>query len=74
MIALFHIFFSGMLELCETDDQLGFILSHEIAHTLLNHAAENLSYINVMSALMILPLAMLWAFLPNDGIAIVADW
>ena len=63
-----------MLHICKTDDELGFILSHEIAHTLLDHAAENLSYGNVMSALLIIPMAVLWAFLPNDGIALVADW
>ena len=63
-----------MLNICTTDDELGVILSHEIAHTLLDHAAENLSYVNLMSGLMIIPMAVLWAFLPNDGIALVADW
>lgn len=63
-----------MLNICKTDDELGFILSHEIAHTLLDHAAEMLSYGNVMSTLLIIPMAVLWAFLPNDGIALVADW
>jgi predicted Zn-dependent protease len=63
-----------MLDVCTNDDQLGIVLSHEVAHTLLNHAAEQLSYINFLSALLILPFAVMWAFLPNDGIALVADW
>ncbi len=83
-----------MLDVCSNDDELGIVLSHEIAHVLLNHAvslisklifrnwriftsflkAEQLSYINLISALAIIPLAVMWAFLPNDGIAVVADW
>lgn len=66
--------FTGMLEVCNNDDQLGFILSHEIAHTLLNHGAENISHANLISVLLLIPLAVLWAFLPNDGLALVADW
>lgn len=66
--------YTGMLSVCENDDQLGVVLSHEIAHTLLGHAAENLSYLNLLSALLIVPLGVAWAFLPNDGIAIVANW
>ena len=30
--------FTGMLDICENDDQLGIVLAHEIAHTLLDHA------------------------------------
>ena len=43
---------------------------------LFNHhfQAENLTYVNFLSFLMILPLLIGWAILPNDGIAIVADW
>lgn len=29
-----------MLNVCTDDDQLGMVLSHEIAHTLLNHAVS----------------------------------
>lgn len=36
--------------------------------------AEKLSYVNVMNLLLMVPLAVLWAFLPNDGISAVADW
>eukprot|EP00095_Tigriopus_kingsejongensis_P011220 maker-scaffold1959_size23944-snap-gene-0.7 protein:Tk11220 transcript:maker-scaffold1959_size23944-snap-gene-0.7-mRNA-1 annotation:"metalloendopeptidase OMA1 " len=66
--------FTGMLEVCENDDQLGFVLSHEIAHTLLNHVAEKLSYVNVLYAIVLVPLALLWAVIPSDGIALVTDW
>jgi hypothetical protein len=46
---------------------LGIIISHEIAHTVLNHAGEMLSYANFLSLLLVIPLAVLWAYLPNDG-------
>ena len=32
--------FSGLLKLCDNDDQLGIVLSHEISHALLNHGIE----------------------------------
>lgn len=66
--------FTGMLEVCTNDDQLGIILGHEISHTVLGHAGENLSHANLLSSVLMVPLAVLWAFLPNDGIALVADW
>lgn len=67
--------FSGMLTFCDaSDDELAVALSHEIAHCLLGHAAENLSYVNFVHMALLVPLAVLWALLPNDGIAIVADW
>eukprot|EP00094_Tigriopus_californicus_P008686 TCALIF_08371-PB protein Name:"Similar to oma1 Metalloendopeptidase OMA1, mitochondrial (Danio rerio)" AED:0.53 eAED:0.54 QI:0/0/0/0.83/0.2/0.33/6/0/362 len=66
--------FTGMLDMCETDGQLGFVLSHEIAHTLLNHAGEKISHVNFVYMWVLVPLALLWAVLPNDGIALIADW
>ena len=63
-----------MLSLCADDDELGTVLSHEIAHCLLSHAAEKLSYVNMINLALLIPLAVLWSLLPNDGIAVVADW
>ena len=60
--------FNGMLETCTNDNQLGIVISHEIAHVLLNHTGEKLTYVNFISALLFVPMAVLWAFLPNDGI------
>lgn len=33
-----------------------------------------LSYINLMDALLIMPMAMLWAVIPSDGIALITSW
>ncbi len=93
--------YSGMLEVCGNDDQLGIVLCHEIAHNILNHVAsfvvvyygyifelllrtitvyvlfhqaEKLSYVSFVNMLVLVPLAVLWAVVPSDGLAIVADW
>lgn len=37
-----HVFVStGMMRLAETDDQLAFVVGHEMAHNMLGHASEN---------------------------------
>jgi len=66
--------YTGMLDMCANDDQLGIILGHEMSHAILNHSAEAISHGNLFSVLLIVPLAMLWAAVPNDGLALVADW
>jgi len=37
--------FTAMLELCSSDDELGIILGHEIAHSLLGHAVHKIKCI-----------------------------
>ena len=66
--------FTGMLEACKNDDQLGIVLGHEIAHVLLSHGAEQIAYSNLLSFLMIAPFLLLWAVLPNDAISMFASW
>lgn len=57
------IVFSGLLN-STNDDQVGFILSHEIAHCLLNHHAIRLSREQLLEMLWLIPLTMMWAVLP----------
>ena len=66
--------YTGMLNTCTNDDQLGVILGHEMAHSILSHGAEQLAYSNLLSFLMITPFLFLWALLPNDAVALFADW
>jgi Zn-dependent protease with chaperone function len=47
---------------------------HEIAHIVLGHAAEKITYGNLLSMLMIAPILALWTFLPKDITAFLADW
>jgi len=66
--------FTGMLDFLENDDQLGIILGHEMAHTVLGHVAEKLTMASFVQMILFVPMALLWALLPNDGIALVANW
>lgn len=65
---------TGMLEACENNDELGIVLSHEIAHVVLGHVEEKLTLSSFVQLVLLVPLAVLWAFLPNDGVALVANW
>lgn len=65
--------YTGMLDVCSNEDQFAVILAHEMAHAILNHGAEGLSHANLISCLLIIPLAVLWSLFPNDGIALIAD-
>jgi len=66
--------FKGMLDLCENDDQLAIILGHEMAHTVLGHVPEKLTLASFVQMVLLVPMAVLWAVMPNDGIALVANW
>ena len=50
------------------------VLAHEFSHVVLNHVAEKLSYVNLLYLGLLVPMAVLWAFIPTDGIALVTDW
>jgi len=64
--------FSGMLDLCKNDDQLAVVLGHEMAHSVIGHTAEKLTRTSVIQSALLLPMALLWAALPNDSVAFVA--
>ena len=66
--------FKGMLDLCRNDDQLAIILGHEMSHAILGHVAEQLTRAGFINMLLLVPMAVIWAILPNDGIALVTDW
>ncbi|PSN34269.1 hypothetical protein C0J52_18769 [Blattella germanica] len=69
-----HIFiFTGMLNECLNDDQLCVILAHEISHVLLRHSAEMMSHLNFLEMMLMVPIALIWAILP-DLAAIPTQW
>ncbi|GAV03658.1 hypothetical protein RvY_14052 [Ramazzottius varieornatus] len=62
-----HIFvFLGMLEMIANDDQLGIVLGHEMAHTILGHGSEQVSLTYFIDYLVIIVMSALWAVLPSD--------
>lgn len=66
--------FTGMLQLCTNDEQLGAVLSHEMAHCVLGHGAEQVSYVHLLDLVLIVFLGAIWAVMPSDGIAAVTHW
>ncbi|ESN94678.1 hypothetical protein HELRODRAFT_95830 [Helobdella robusta] len=70
-----HIFvFTGLMKHISNDDELAFILGHEIAHAVLNHGAEQVSFSSLLDVLIIISMAMIWAIMPGDGLAMVTQW
>ncbi|KAK4310800.1 hypothetical protein Pmani_017656 [Petrolisthes manimaculis] len=66
--------FRGMMDLMKNDDQVATVLGHEISHAILEHSGEHLSYGYLRDLLTLVPLAIIWAFLPSDGIAAITHW
>lgn len=66
--------FAGMLEICTNDEQLGNVLAHEMAHCILSHGAEQVSYAQLIDFALVGFLAAIWAIMPTDGIAVVTHW
>ncbi|KAK2589191.1 hypothetical protein KPH14_002003 [Odynerus spinipes] len=58
-------FFLGALNIVDNDDQLTFILAHEMAHALLLHAVEQFSNALLLDVLLIIPIMLLWACFPD---------
>lgn len=70
-----HIFmFTGMLKVIPNEDSLATILGHEMSHAILQHAAEQVSLHGFINTFLVISLAMLWALLPTDLLAIGVQW
>ncbi|KAJ6219974.1 hypothetical protein RDWZM_005786 [Blomia tropicalis] len=61
--------FSGLLKICENDDQLATVLSHEMSHAILCHGMELLSHAHMVDLFFIGIIGFLWMLLPTDSIA-----
>ncbi|XP_042230173.1 metalloendopeptidase OMA1, mitochondrial-like isoform X2 [Homarus americanus] len=68
------VMFRGMMDLLENEDQVAFVLAHEMSHAILEHSAEQLSHGYLLDVLILMPLAVIWAFIPSDGLAVVTHW
>ncbi|XP_061860093.1 metalloendopeptidase OMA1, mitochondrial isoform X1 [Colius striatus] len=66
--------FTGLLNAVSDIHQLSFILGHEIAHAVLEHAAEKASLVHFLDFLSLIFLTMIWAICPRDSLAIVGQW
>jgi len=65
--------FTGILNVASNDNQLAVVLSHEIAHCLLQHVSENLSKMLYVDIVLLIPLVVMWTILP-DAAALFSQW
>ncbi|XP_011863450.1 PREDICTED: metalloendopeptidase OMA1, mitochondrial-like [Vollenhovia emeryi] len=54
-----------IIKIIENDDQLGIILAHEMAHSLLLHSLEALSGQLLWDFLIVIPILLVWALFPD---------
>ncbi|KAH9491615.1 metalloendopeptidase [Bulinus truncatus] len=66
--------FDGILQLANTQDQLAIILGHEMAHNVLGHANEELSYGRILDVFIITCIAAVWLIIPLDSLAVITQW
>ncbi|NXF98032.1 OMA1 Metalloendopeptidase, partial [Eubucco bourcierii] len=66
--------FTGLLDAVSDVHQLSFILGHEIAHAVLEHAAEKASLVHFLDFLSLIFLTLIWAICPRDSLAVVGQW
>ncbi|XP_009945936.1 PREDICTED: metalloendopeptidase OMA1, mitochondrial [Leptosomus discolor] len=66
--------FTGLLNAVSDIHQLSFILGHEIAHAVLEHAAEKASLVHFLDFLSLIFLTVIWAICPRDSLAVVGQW
>ena len=62
-----------MLRTMGSFDQLGVVLAHEMAHTVLGHGLEQYATSQLLDCVAIAALGLIWALLPSDGAALVAS-
>ncbi|TGZ45907.1 Metalloendopeptidase mitochondrial [Temnothorax longispinosus] len=60
-----------ILRIIENDDQLGIVLAHEMAHSLLLHSLEALSDRLLWDFLIAIPILLVWAIFPDLAAAII---
>ena len=60
------IVYTGLLDRCRNQDELGLIMGHEVAHVVLNHGSETLSHTGLVSFLGLFVIGAIWLVLPSD--------
>ena len=58
--------YSGMLHACHNIDEVSLMLSHEMAHIILDHGVEGISHSGLVSMLGLVCIAAIWFFIPSD--------
>ena len=62
---------SGLLKACKNEDELALILSHEMAHVLMNHGAELFSNKGLVDFFQLFVVAAIWFMIPSDVVSLI---
>ena len=62
---------SGLLQACKNQDELALILSHEMAHVLMNHGGELFSNKGLLDFFQLFVVAAIWFVIPNDLVSVL---
>ncbi|CAF0951098.1 unnamed protein product [Brachionus calyciflorus] len=65
--------YSGLLDFVDNDDELAFVIAHEMAHAILQHTAETMSQLRLLDIFSIGLSFLFWGFLPADWSAILME-
>lgn len=68
------IIFADMLSMCQTDDELAIVISHEMSHAVLEHVAEKFSSLLVTGFVFFPIVAGIWLTFPSDIIAALTTY
>lgn len=68
------VMFTGLMEVLDNDDQVAAILAHEMSHAILDHAAEHINQGYLLDLVILVPVALIWAILPSDLLAMISHW
>ena len=60
------IVFTGMIHACHNQHELGLLISHEMAHVLLDHGSESLSHTGLLEIFGLFFIAITWLVIPSE--------
>ncbi|KFQ22020.1 hypothetical protein N331_12622, partial [Merops nubicus] len=66
--------FTGLLDAASDINQLSFILGHEIAHAVLEHAVKKVGMVHLLDFVSLIFLTLIWAICPRDSWAVLGQW
>jgi Zn-dependent protease with chaperone function len=63
--------YKGMIDACDNLDELGLIISHEMAHVIMNHGVESISLSSLLSFFSLFVIGFIWFFVPSDILSFI---
>ncbi|RNA04108.1 metalloendopeptidase mitochondrial, partial [Brachionus plicatilis] len=65
--------FTGLMDFVKNDDELAFIIAHEMSHSILQHGAEQMSHSRIIDVISIALSLLIWSLVPTDASSILVE-